>query len=150
MIGKTIFQYRIVTKLGQGGMGQVYKAEDLKLGRPVVFKFLHHHLADNQEAKERFVQEARAASALDHPNICTIYEINETDDGQLYIMMAYYEGWTLKEMIAQGCGILPAPTPGKGGTGVGEFPGKMGTVTSEVSSGKGTIAPAGKSLVEGA
>jgi serine/threonine-protein kinase len=88
-------------------MGVVYKAEDLKLGRLVALKFLHPHLAVEEDSKTRFVQEARAASALDHPNICTIYEIDETEDGQLFIAMAYYEGETLKRRLARGGLALP-------------------------------------------
>ncbi|MCI0695459.1 protein kinase [candidate division KSB1 bacterium] len=83
-------------------MGVVYKAEDTKLKRFVALKFLPPDLTRDEEAKERFVQEAQAASALDHPNICTIYEIDETEDGQMFIAMAYYEGETLKKRIAKG------------------------------------------------
>lgn len=101
MIGTQISHYRILEKLGAGGMGVVYKAEDTKLGRKVALKFLPHHLAASSEEKARFIQEARAASALDHPNICTIYEINETDEGQIYLAMACYEGETLQQKIAQ-------------------------------------------------
>jgi serine/threonine protein kinase/Tfp pilus assembly protein PilF len=102
MIGKTISHYRILEKLGEGGMGVVYKAEDTKLRRPVALKFLPPELTRDPEAKERFIQEAQAASALDHPNICNIHEIDETSDGQLFICMAYYEGETLKEKIKRG------------------------------------------------
>ncbi|NLP11409.1 protein kinase [bacterium] len=102
MIGKTISHYRILEKLGQGGMGVVYKAEDTKLKRTVALKFLPPALTADPVAKERFIQEAQAASALEHPNICNIHEINETEDGQLYIVMACYEGLTLKDRLAAG------------------------------------------------
>ncbi len=102
MIGKTISHYKILSKLGEGGMGVVYKAEDTKLKRTVALKFLSSDMTSDPKAKERFIQEARAASALDHQNICHIHEINETDYGQTYIAMAYYDGETLKEKIEQG------------------------------------------------
>jgi len=101
MIDKTISHYKILEKLGEGGMGEVYKAEDTKLKRSVVLKFLPSHLTGDRESRTRFIQEAQAASALDHPNICTIYEIDETDDGQTFIAMAYYDGETLKDTIAR-------------------------------------------------
>ena len=102
MIGKTISHYKILEELGSGGMGVVYKAKDTKLKRTVALKFLPQELTSDSEAKERFVQEAQTASSLDHTNICTIYEIDETDDGQLFIAMAYCSGETVKEKIAHG------------------------------------------------
>ena len=102
MIGRTISHYRILEKLGEGGMGVVYKAEDTKLKRVVALKFLPPELTRDLEAKERFVQEAQAASALDHFNICTIYEIDETENGEMFISMACYKGETLKQKIEKG------------------------------------------------
>jgi len=95
-------KYRVLEELGRGGMGIVYKAEDIKLQRPVALKFLLHQWVSDPDARERFTQEARAASALDHPNICTIHEIEETDDGRLYIAMGCYEGESLREKIKRG------------------------------------------------
>ena len=94
--------YQIVSQLGQGGMGVVYQAHDPRLDRHVAIKLLPPDMTRDETAKQRFLQEAKAASALDHSNICTIHEINETDDGQLYLVMAHYEGETLKERIARG------------------------------------------------
>ena len=102
MIGKTIFHYKILEKLGAGGMGVVYKAEDTKLKRTVALKFLPPELTHEPETKERFIREAQTASALEHNNICTIHEIDETKDGQLFIVMACYEGETLKDRINRG------------------------------------------------
>jgi len=109
LIGKTISHYRILEKLGEGGMGVVYKARDTRLDRFVALKFLPPHLGQTGEEKTRFIHEAKTASALDHPNICTIYEIDETQptagepgSGQMFIAMACYEGESLQERIGSG------------------------------------------------
>ncbi len=101
-IGQTISQYTIVAKLGGGGMGVVYEARDTRLERRVALKFLPPEWSHDDTAKQRFIREAQAASATDHRNVCTIHNIEETDDGQLFIVMARYEGQTLKARLADG------------------------------------------------
>lgn len=98
---QTLLHYRIIGKLGQGGMGEVYKAEDKRLGRYVAIKILSEETIENERARRRFLQEARSASALNHSNIVTIHSIDETD-GLAFIVMEYVEGQSLKSMIEQG------------------------------------------------
>ena len=100
MIGSTISHYKILSELGRGGMGVVYKAEDTKLERTVALKFLASHLLEDKEGRARFIREAKAAAALDHPNICTVHEIDEIE-GETFIAMAFIEGLTVKDKIAQ-------------------------------------------------
>ena len=102
MLGRTVGHYRITDRLGGGGMGVVYKAEDTKLGRTVALKFLPPELTRDVEAKQRFEREARAASQLDHPNICTIHEFGEAEDGQMFLAMPCYDGQSLAERIEHG------------------------------------------------
>ena len=102
LVGSSVAHYRIVARLGGGGMGIVYRARDTRLERDVALKFLPPHLGLDSRAKSRFMVEARAAAALDHPNICTVHEIGEAGDGRLFIAMACYRGHVLKERIASG------------------------------------------------
>jgi serine/threonine-protein kinase len=104
-VGEEIAHFRVLERLGVGGMGVVYKARDVRFGTTVALKVLPTCSGANDEAKRRFIQEAKAASALDHPNICAIHEIGETQAGELYIAMAYYDGPSLKQRI--GGGPLP-------------------------------------------
>ena len=101
-VGDRLGHYTVTAQVGAGGMGVVYTAHDPRLKRQVAIKVLTPDLTRDKTAKQRFLQEAKAASALDHPNICTIHEINEIADGQLYLVMAYYEGETLKQRIERG------------------------------------------------
>jgi serine/threonine protein kinase/Tfp pilus assembly protein PilF len=102
MIGRTVAHYEIQELLAEGAMGVVYKARDLNLERPVAIKFLKPQRSSDEAATNRFVHEAKAASSLDHPNVCTIYEIEKDADGQLFIAMAYYEGETLRRKLGHG------------------------------------------------
>ena len=102
MIGRTVSHYRIVERLGGGGMGIVYRAQDTRLDRSVALKFLPIEWCQDSLFRERFTREARAASTLDHPHICTVFDIDETPEGQLFIAMAYCSGETLKERIVRG------------------------------------------------
>src|SRR5512134_3084128 len=103
MLGQLVGPYRILDHLGGGGMGVVYRAEDTRLGRTVALKLLPPELTRDPDAKRRFEREARAASHLDHTNICTVFDFGATpDDGQLYIAMACYDGESLAERIARG------------------------------------------------
>ena len=100
-IGWRISHYRVIERIGEGGMGVVYKAEDIKLGRFVALKFLAPHLLRDEDARKRFEREARAAAALDHPNICAVHEIDEAD-GRTFIALAFLDGQTLGAKIAEG------------------------------------------------
>jgi serine/threonine-protein kinase len=102
LIGQTIGSYVVVARVGGGGMGIVYQAKDTRLGRTVALKFLPEQWSHDEDARQRFIREAQAASATNHPNICTIHDIETAPDGQLFIVMAYYDGQTLKKRLASG------------------------------------------------
>jgi len=101
VLGKTISHYKIIEKLGQGGMGEVYLAEDSRLDRKVALKILPQHLSERAELRERFEREARAVSSLNHPHICTLYDIGE-QDGIHYLVMEHLVGETLEARLAKG------------------------------------------------
>ena len=109
MIGRQIGQYTILEKLGEGGMGVVYKAQDTKLDRLVALKFLPHQIVATEEDRARFVQEAKAAAILNHPNVCTVYDIRDEGEHQ-FIAMEYVEGKTLRAVARQGAVGLPEVT----------------------------------------
>ncbi len=100
--GDSLLQYRLVRKLGEGGMGVVFEAEDIRLQRTVAIKVLQPSISEDREMRERFLREARAASAMDHPNLCTIYTVETAPDGSLLLVMAYYRGQTLSELLNHG------------------------------------------------
>jgi serine/threonine protein kinase len=102
MIGKKLAHYRILDELGRGGMGVVYRARDEKLDRIVAVKFLASHLMSDDRARERFVREARAAAMLQHDSICAVHEVQETPEGDLFIVMPLYDGQVLKDIIQEG------------------------------------------------
>ncbi len=105
--GNQLLHYRLIRKIGEGGMGVVFEAEDIRLGRTVAIKLLQPSISENPEVRQRFLREARAASALDHPNLCTIYTVEEMSDGSLLLVMACYRGQTLAELLQKG-GALDA------------------------------------------
>jgi serine/threonine protein kinase len=109
MIGKTILHYKILEKLGEGGMGVVYKVQDTKLDRLLALKFLPPHMTVNDTDKARLLQEAKAAAAINHPNVCTIFDIKEDEDRQ-FIVMEYVEGKTLRETVGETASITPQIT----------------------------------------
>ena len=108
MIGRVVSHYEILEEVGSGGMGTVYKARDTRLDRLVALKFLPAEWSRDADARERFSREAKAASAIDHPHICTIYDIGESDDGRMFIAMAFYPGQTLTRKVQNGA--LPVET----------------------------------------
>ena len=140
-------KYRIVEEVGAGGMGVVYKAEDLKLKRPVALKFLPPHLMDAPELKERFLVEAQAAAALNHPNICVIHEVGESE-GRSYIAMEYVEGETLRDRVRKGP-LEPGEAVGlvdQVAAGLGEAHGK-GIIHRDVKSANIMVTAKGRAKV---
>src|ERR1043166_4948177 len=102
MLGKTVGHYRITAKLGAGGMGEVFLAEDTRLERKAAIKFLPLEVVADPERRQRFLNEARAASALNHPHVCVVYDVGETEDGLPFIAMEFVEGQSLEELVKQG------------------------------------------------
>src|SRR5215472_15464468 len=102
MIGKTVGHYQITAKLGAGGMGEVFLAEDKRLERKAAIKFLSTEVAADPERRQRFLNEARAASALNHPHVCVVYDVGETEDGLPFIAMEFVEGQSLGDLVKQG------------------------------------------------
>src|SRR4249920_2563645 len=102
MIGKTIAQYQITAKLGAGGMGEVFLAEDTRLERKAAIKFLPAEFAADPDRRQRFLREARAASALNHPHVCVVYDVGETEDGRPFIAMEFVDGESLDPLVIQG------------------------------------------------
>src|SRR5213080_4892538 len=102
MIGQTVGHYRITAKLGAGGMGEVFLAEDARLDRKAAIKFLPAEFADDPGSRQRFLTEAKAASALNHPHVCVVYDVGETEDGLLFIAMEFVEGQMLDALVKQG------------------------------------------------
>ena len=128
LTGRDIFQFRVLEPLGAGGMGVVYRGQDTRLGRPVALKFLLPHYSLDASAKTRFLREARAAAALDHPHLCTIYDVRESEDGRLFLAMALYEGRTLKARLSTE-GPLPVA--------------EALAITSQIARGLGCVHAAG-------
>src|SRR5689334_22015697 len=102
MADHVVSHYELIEEIGRGGMGVVFKAKDINLNRLVAIKFLPSHLTRDTAFKNRFLREAQVASCLEHPNICTIHEVDENKDGELFLVMAYYEGQTLAAKIRGG------------------------------------------------
>lgn len=147
LIGKTVAHYEILSLLGEGGMGVVYRAEDTKLQREVALKFLSSHLLSDDEDRVRFLNEARAAASLSHPNICTVHEIDEVD-GHTYISMAYLEGSSLKDLLSDGpldrdAALAYALQIAEG---LGEAHGKD-VVHRDIKPGNIMITPASKAII---